>query len=185
MFLLVGLGNPGAKYTYTRHNIGFMVLDRMAERLGVSGWQDKFQAHFAKTRLGEHDVALVKPQTFMNLSGQAVQQALAFYKLPLENLVVAHDELDLPLGALRIKIGGGAAGHRGVQSVAAHCGEGYIRLRLGIGRPESENYVLSDFPQADRDKLLELLDKSADALQVVVTDGVTKAMNQFNQRVSA
>lgn len=185
MFLLVGLGNPGAKYAYTRHNIGFMVLDRLAERLGVGAWQDKFNAHFAKTQLGQQDVVLVKPQTFMNLSGQAVQQAQAFYKIPLENLMVAHDELDLPLGALRIKIGGGAAGHRGVQSVASHCGEGYIRLRMGIGRPDSENYVLSDFPKQDHPKVLQCLDNGADALNLFVTEGVTKAMNRFNQRVSA
>ncbi len=182
MYLVVGLGNPGTKYARTRHNIGFMAIDVLAEQLGVQHWKDTFQSHFAKTLIDSQDVALLKPQTFMNLSGEAVQQAQAFYKVPLDHIVVIHDELDLLPGTVRIKLGGGAAGHRGIQSISTHCGEGYIRLRMGIGRPTIENYVLSNFLEEERPKILESLDNSAKALSSIVKEGHVFAMNRFNQR---
>lgn len=182
MYLLVGLGNPGAEYAKTRHNIGFMAIDRLAQRLGIGGYKDTFKSQLAKTVLGQTDVILAKPQTYMNLSGEAVQQVQAYYKIPLDNIVVVHDELDLPQGTVRIKLGGGAAGHRGLLSIATHCGEGFVRLRMGIGRPIVENYVLSNFLQEEEPIVLESLNNAASALERIVVEGPSMAMNAVNQR---
>lgn len=161
MKLLVGLGNPGAKYARNRHNVGFMALDAIAEAHGLGPWRAKFQGEIAEGRLGAARVLLLKPQTFMNLSGDSVQAAAAFYKIAPADIIVLHDELDLAPGKLRVKIGGGHAGHNGLRSVAGHLGPDFTRVRIGIGHPGDKrlvsNYVLSDFSKYDADWLETLL----------------------------
>jgi PTH1 family peptidyl-tRNA hydrolase len=161
MKLFVGLGNPGPKYAGNRHNIGFMALDRIAADHSFSPWRKAFQGLVAEGRLGTEKVALLKPETFMNLSGQSVQAAVTFWKLPLADLTVFHDELDLAPGKLRLKQGGGHAGHNGLRSIHAHLGDDYARVRLGIGHPGHKDavaaYVLHDFAKADQDWLEDLL----------------------------
>ena len=161
MKLFVGLGNPGAKYAANRHNIGFMALDRIAADHGFGPWKSAFKAQVAEGRLGSRKVLLLKPQTFMNLSGEAVQAAAAFYKIPPEDITVFHDELDLAPGKMRLKQGGGHAGHNGLRSIHAHLGEAYGRVRLGIGHPGHKDrvaaYVLHDFAKADGDWLDDLM----------------------------
>lgn len=161
MKIFAGLGNPGAKYTGNRHNIGFMVMDRIAEDHGFAPWRSKFQALVSDGTLGNEKVLLMKPQTFMNLSGEAVAAALRFYKLDLGELVVFHDELDLAPGKVRLKTAGGHAGHNGLRSILQHLGPDFTRVRLGIGHPGHKDrvvpYVLSDFARADQDWLDDLL----------------------------
>jgi peptidyl-tRNA hydrolase, PTH1 family len=161
MKLLVGLGNPGAKYQNNRHNIGFMTIDRIAADHGFGPWKKAFQGLAAAGQIGEEKVILLKPETFMNLSGQSVQAALAFHKLKLADVTVFHDELDLAPGKMRLKQGGGHAGHNGLRSIHAHLGDAYGRVRLGIGHPGHKDlvadYVLHDFGKADQDWLLPLL----------------------------
>jgi len=161
MKLFVGLGNPGAKYAANRHNIGFMALDRIAADHGFGSWQKKFQGEICQGTLGSAKVALLKPMTFMNLSGQAVGDAMRFYQLEPADLMVFHDELDLAPGKLRLKQGGGHAGHNGLRSLHAHVGPEYARVRLGIGHPGHKDrvapYVLSDFAKSDQDWLDDLL----------------------------
>ncbi|MCU0907743.1 MAG: aminoacyl-tRNA hydrolase [Rhodobacteraceae bacterium] len=159
--LWVGLGNPGAKYAGNRHNIGFMALDRIAADHGASPWKKAFQAEVAEVRFGATRVILLKPQTFMNLSGQSVRAAADFHKLTPADITVFHDELDLAPGKCRVKQGGGHAGHNGLRSIHAHVGEDYGRIRLGIGHPGHKDrvagYVLSDFAKSDADWLDDLL----------------------------
>ncbi|MBU3029332.1 aminoacyl-tRNA hydrolase [Paracoccus marinaquae] len=161
MKLIVGLGNPGAKYTANRHNIGFMAVDRIAADHGLGPWKARFQGLAAEGRLGEARVTLLKPQGFMNLSGQAVGEAMRYLKLAPEDVTVLHDELDLAPGKCRVKRGGGHAGHNGLRSIHQHIGAEYDRVRLGIGHPGHKDrvagYVLSDFAKADQDWLDDLL----------------------------
>ena len=161
MKLFVGLGNPGAQYAGNRHNIGFMALDRIAADHGFSGWKKAFHGQVAEGRLGTEKVTLLKPETFMNDSGRAVQAAMTFYKLPIADVTVFHDELDLAPGKLRAKTGGGHAGHNGLRSIHAHVGEAYHRIRIGIGHPGHKDavsaYVLHDFAKADGTWLEDVL----------------------------
>jgi PTH1 family peptidyl-tRNA hydrolase len=161
MKLFVGLGNPGAKYAGNRHNIGFMALDRIAADHGFTPWKKAFKGVVAEGRLGPQKVLLLKPETYMNLSGDAVQAALAFHKLPLGDVTVFHDELDLAPGKMRLKQGGGHAGHNGLRSLHAHLGPEYGRVRLGIGHPGHKDavahYVLHDFAKSDQDWLETVL----------------------------
>lgn len=166
MKLWVGLGNPGAKYAGNRHNIGFMALDRIAADHGFGPWKKAFKGLVSEGRLGAEKVILLKPETFMNLSGEAVQAALAFYRLTPADVVVFHDELDLAPGKCRLKQGGGHAGHNGLRSIHGHIGEAYGRVRLGIGHPGHKDavaaYVLHDFAKADAGWLDDLLRGIAD-----------------------
>ena len=166
MQIFAGLGNPGAKYAANRHNIGFMALDRIAEAHGFGPWKARFQGEVSEGRLGTEKVLLLKPTTFMNLSGQSVGEAMRFYKLEPEDVTVFHDELDLAPGKLKVKTGGGHAGHNGLRSMHAHIGETYRRVRLGIGHPGRKDlvspYVLHDFAKADQDWLDDLLRGIAD-----------------------
>ncbi|MBK4215683.1 aminoacyl-tRNA hydrolase [Paracoccus caeni] len=161
MKLIVGLGNPGAKYAGNRHNIGFMAVDRIASEHGFGPWKARFQGEIAEGRLGSERVALLKPTTFMNLSGQSVGEAMRYLKLTPEDVIVLHDELDLAPGKCRVKRGGGHAGHNGLRSIHQHIGAEYERVRLGIGHPGHKDrvapYVLSDFAKADQDWLDDLL----------------------------
>lgn len=162
MWLIAGLGNPGSEYAATRHNIGFMAVDRLAA--GGGNFSNKFQSEVALTTLGEEKCILLKPQTYMNNSGRAVQAAMAFYKVPPTQLIVLHDELDLPLGKLRIKLGGGANGHNGIKDIDAAIGPDYWRIRLGIGHPGDKarvhDHVLNRFSAEERtevDKMIAAL----------------------------
>lgn len=161
MKLFIGLGNPGTKYAGNRHNIGFMALDRIAADHGFGPWRRAFHGLVAEGRLGAEKVILLKPETFMNLSGQSVQAAMTYHKITPADLVVFHDELDLAPGKLKVKVGGGHAGHNGLRSIHGHIGEAYGRVRLGIGHPGHKDavaaYVLHDFAKADQDWLEPLL----------------------------
>jgi PTH1 family peptidyl-tRNA hydrolase len=184
--LIAGLGNPGPKYVGNRHNVGFMVVDELARRWGASGFRDKFKGEFTKVAVGSDDVVLLKPMTFMNLSGEAVQAAMRFFKVPLEQVVCVHDELDLDFGVVRLKNGGGTAGHNGLRSMVEHCGgPDFGRCRMGIGRPargRPEQHVLSDFDVLERAELVGVLDLGADMVESAVREGVGKAMNLHHSR---
>ena len=184
-YLLIGLGNPGREYKDNRHNIGFMLVDRLAVRMDARGMKLQSKAIVTSGIYEDRKIILAKPQTYMNLSGQSVQGLLHFYKIPPENLIVAHDDLDLPLGTIRIRPGGGAGGQRGMASTIEYLGtKDFPRLRLGIGRPPGRmapaDYVLQDFSRADLLTVSETLERAADAVQTFVTAGLNKAMNQFN-----
>ncbi len=184
--IIAGLGNPGAKYAMNRHNIGFMAVDRIAADHGFGPWRAKFQAEVSEGRLGREKVLLLKPMTFMNRSGQAVGEALRFYKLDPGDLIVIHDELDLAPGKIRLKAGGGHAGHNGLRSIHAHVGPEYLRVRLGIGHPGDKarvaGYVLSDFARADRDWLDDLLAGISDGAEKLVAGDGPGFLNQVALR---
>jgi len=181
MKLFAGLGNPGAKYSGNRHNIGFMALDAIARAHGFGPWRAKFQGELTEGTLGSEKVILLKPMTFMNLSGQSVGAALRFYKLDPADLVVFHDELDLAPGKLRLKQGGGHAGHNGLRSIHEHIGPDYGRLRLGIGHPGHKDrvapYVLSDFAKSDQDWLDDLLRGIADGAPALAEGDAARFTN--------
>jgi peptidyl-tRNA hydrolase, PTH1 family len=167
MKLFVGLGNPGDKYRANRHNIGFMALERIADRFGFGPWRKKFQGLVSEGTIDGERITLLKPETFMNESGRAVGEAQRFLKIPLSDVCVFHDELDLAPGKVKVKIGGGNAGHNGLRSISAHIENDYKRIRLGIGHPGSKDavvyYVLNDFAKSDREWLSPLLDAVSDA----------------------
>jgi PTH1 family peptidyl-tRNA hydrolase len=166
MLLFVGLGNPGARYAGNRHNIGFLALDAIARQHNAAPWRRRFQGETAEAVIGGERVLLLKPQTFMNESGRAVAEAARFYKTPLSDIVVFYDEVDLPPAKLRVKAGGGNAGHNGLRSISAHVGNDYRRVRFGIGHPGIkelvQHHVLSDFAKADRTWVEALTDIVAD-----------------------
>jgi peptidyl-tRNA hydrolase, PTH1 family len=185
IYLIVGLGNPGRQYRDNRHNIGFMVIDELASGFGVSFSRVQFRALITDVRLEGHRLLLAKPQTYMNESGVAVGAMLKFFKVPLENLLVAHDDVDLPLGTLRIRPGGGSAGQKGVNSIIERIGtQEFPRLRVGVGRPPGRmlaaSYVLQDFSKQEVPVLKEILEHAASAALTFVTDGLEKAMNRYN-----
>ena len=167
MKLFVGLGNPGGRYARNRHNIGFMALDAIARRHGAPAWRARFHGEATEALIAGQRTLLIKPSTYMNESGRAVGEAMRFLKLPLSDIVVFHDELDLPPAKLRVKTGGGNAGHIGLRSISAHCGNDYVRVRLGIGHPGDKarvhSYVLSDFAKAEEPWVEDLCDAIADA----------------------
>lgn len=171
MYLVVGLGNPGEKYARNRHNIGFMAADEIVRRHSFSAYRAKFQGEIAEGKIGTQKVLVLKPQTFMNESGRSVKEVATFYKIEPENIIVLHDELDLAPGKLRVKRGGGHAGHNGLRSIHAHMGEGYARVRLGIGHPGSKDrvhgHVLKDFAKADQDWIVPQLDAVADNIDLI------------------
>ncbi len=186
MFLVVGLGNPGPKYAGNRHNVGFMATDLLRDRWRGGSLRDKFKGRYAKTSYGGQDVLLLHPMTYMNLSGESVQKAMTFFKVPLERVVVVHDELDLAYEDARIKVGGGTAGHNGLRSIVQQCGgNGFVRVRVGIGRPRSggvEGYVLNDFNADERAVLSAVLDGVADMVEAIMDKGPEKAMNALHRK---
>jgi PTH1 family peptidyl-tRNA hydrolase len=183
MIILAGLGNPGAQYQKNRHNIGFMAVDAIQRRHGFSPWSKKFKAEIAEGTLAGEKVMLIKPQTYMNLSGESVGEAMRFYKLGPEDIVAIYDELDLLPGKARIKTGGGHGGHNGIKSLDAHCGLNYRRLRLGIGHPGDKskvhNHVLGDFAKADAEWLDPLLEALADNADMLVRGEDSQLMNKL------
>ncbi|MEX0852563.1 MAG: aminoacyl-tRNA hydrolase [Bauldia sp.] len=166
MLLIVGLGNPGQRYQRNRHNVGFMAADAIHRRHGFSPWRRRFHGEVSETELGGEKALILKPQTYMNESGRAVQEAVRFYKLDPASVVVIHDEVDLPPGKIRMKVGGGVAGHNGLRSIGAAIGDGFRRLRIGVGHPGVKeavpNYVLHDFAKADGAWLAPLIDAIAE-----------------------
>lgn len=187
-FLLIGLGNPGREYKDNRHNFGFMLIDRIAVRLDARGMKLQSKAIVTNAVYEERKLILAKPQTYMNLSGHSVQGLAHFYKLPLENLLVAHDDLDLPFGAIRLRPGGGPGGQKGVASAIESLGtKDFARLRLGIGRPpgrmDPAAYVLQDFSRDDMKELSSILDRAADAALEFIVNGLDKAMNKYNGEI--
>ncbi|HHT9129513.1 MAG TPA: aminoacyl-tRNA hydrolase [Candidatus Brocadiaceae bacterium] len=184
MKIIVGLGNPGEKYLKTRHNLGFMVVDRLAQQLEIECSQKKFQAFFGKKTVEGEEIILLKPQTFMNLSGVAVKEAVDMYQCALQNLMVVCDDLDLPLGEMRIRRNGGCGGHRGLESVTACLGSTeFSRLRIGIGRPtvrDPSDYVLSAFSEKDEAGITKVLEEASQALKIWVFEGIEACMNKFN-----
>lgn len=184
MWMVVGLGNPGAEYTRNRHNIGFMADDAIAARWDFPDFRTKFRGLVAEGPLGGEKTLLLKPQTFMNLSGESVAEAARFYKIDPTHIVVFHDELDLPPGKVRVKTGGGNAGHNGLKSIDAHLGTpDYIRVRLGIGHPGDRErvhgHVLSDFSKADADWLAPLLDALAEQAPLLIRGQAAEFMTRL------
>ena len=184
-FLLIGLGNPGREYKDTRHNVGFMLNDRIAVRLNARGMKVQSKAIITTAAFEERKLILAKPQTFMNLSGQSVQGIVHFYKVPFTNMMILSDDLDIPFGTIRIRASGGPGGQRGLSSILEKLGTKEIpRLRLGIGRPpgrmDPSDYVLQSFSRDELASLSEILDQAAEAVLAFVTHGLNRAMNEFN-----
>lgn len=188
MKLFVGLGNPGNKYARNRHNIGFMALDRVAQDHGFAPWRSKFQGQITEGRLGREKVLLLKPETFMNLSGQSVGEAMRFYKLTPDDVTVFHDELDLAPGKTRLKNGGGHAGHNGLRSIHQHIGADYARVRLGIGHPGHKDrvssYVLADFAKAEQAWLDDLMRGISDGAPDLAEGAGPKFLNAIALRIA-
>jgi peptidyl-tRNA hydrolase, PTH1 family len=187
--LVVGLGNPGEKYAGTRHNLGFVVLDELWERAGRPPFRKKFHGEMAEGRLGSAPATLLKPQTYMNESGRSVQAAVAFYKVPLSEVIVIHDELDLPFAEIRLKSGGGDAGNRGIRSIAEQLGSpDFVRIRVGIGHPPpgfrggGADFVLQGFAPAERAELAALVARAADAAELIAARGLAAAMNTTHRQ---
>lgn len=183
MRVIAGLGNPGSKYAGNRHNIGFMAVDAIHRRHGFAGWSKKFKGEIAEGEIGGERVLLIKPQTFMNLSGESIGEAMRFYKLSPADITVLYDELDLPPGKVRVKTGGGHGGHNGIKSMDAHCGKDYRRVRLGIGHPGSKeqvhNHVLGDFAKADRSWLEPLIETIADHADMLLRGEDSQFLNKI------
>jgi peptidyl-tRNA hydrolase, PTH1 family len=189
MRLFVGLGNPGAKYTHNRHNIGFMAVEEIARRHGFAPWRRRFQGETSEGTLDGERVVLLRPATFMNESGRAVQEAASFFKLGVDEIVVFQDELELPPGKVRVKIGGGIAGHNGLRSISAHIGNEYRRVRLGIGHPGVKElvhgHVLSDFAKSDRPWVETLCEAVADSAGLLVTGRDSTFQNKVHLAMQA
>lgn len=185
-WLLVGLGNPGSKYESTRHNMGFLAVDKLAEVEHFKFNKLRFKAWTATAELGGEKVLVMKPQTYMNLSGEAVGEAARFYKIPPEHVLVISDDISLPIGKLRIRANGSAGGHNGLKNIIAHLGsDQFPRIKVGVGMPENADYDIADWVTgrpmgAEQKPLMEALDKAVAAVPVLIRDGVEKAQNKFN-----
>ena len=193
MKLIVGLGNPGRKYAGSRHNIGFMCLNRFARKHGIRFTRRQGKARIGSGEVAGNEVVLARPQTFMNMSGQAVDRLVKKFKVGLEDIIVIYDDLDLPPGTIRIRPGGGSAGHKGIDSIIAYLGSAeFARIRVGIGRPEASegertvseadivDYVLSEFTPIEKRTIRRVVPKVSDAILCLLTEGITEAMNRFN-----
>ena len=185
MKIIAGLGNPGAEYAHTKHNVGFMLVDVLAEKLGAASWKEDFFSALTEVRIGGEKVFLVKPLTYMNNSGEALGPMLSYYKLDVDDLVVVHDDMDIPAGMVRIRRKGSSGGHNGIKSIIAHVGsEDFARVRIGIGRPPAGwtviHHVLAPFSTEDALKIRAAIDYLLPAVESIVTDGVDFAMNRYN-----
>lgn len=189
MKLFVGLGNPGAKYALNRHNIGFRAVDRIAEDHSFGPWRSKFQGCVSEGLFGREKVILLKPETFMNLSGQSVGAAIQFYKIRSEQISVFHDELDLAPGKIRVKTGGGHAGHNGLRSIHQHVGPDYHRVRIGIGHPGHKDrvasYVLHDFAKADQEWIDDILAGISEGASMLAVGDTARFMNAVGLRINS
>ena len=188
MHLVVGLGNPGRRFARTRHNAGFLVIDRLAQRWGAAVERNQFKALVDPARIGSTPVVLCKPQTFMNLSGDAVASLKGYYKVDLEDIVVVHDDVDLSLGDVRLKKGGGHGGHNGLRDLQKKVGNGFARVRFGVSRPpegwDTADYVLGKFTDAEASELDASIERAADAVEAALSEGLTAAMQHVNARSS-
>ena len=188
MFLVVGLGNPGAEYAATRHNVGFMAADEIHRRYNFSPWRTKFDGLIAEGEISGQKVYLLKPQTYMNLSGNSVVKAAHFYKILPQNIVVIHDDMDLPCNKLKAKLGGGSGGHNGIKSIDAAISPNYNRIRLGVGHPQNKseesvvNHVLSGFSKADKVDVDNNIDLAAELIGILLEKGVAEFSNQIGLR---
>lgn len=187
MKLIIGLGNPGVRYQFSRHNMGFLVLDQLATNYQITINQKGFGVSFGKGRIADIPVFLAKPQTFMNLSGIAVKKLVDYHKTDPGDMILIHDDLDLPFSSIRIKTGGGHAGHKGLMSIIDHLGDAeFIRVRLGIGKPliksMTEDYVLKPFTEEEMKELSHIIMTGSDAVTEIITSGVQTAMNRFNNK---
>ena len=185
MRLIVGLGNPGNRYWDTPHNAGFWVCDRLSERNALGEESKKFKGLFRRGRIGAHDVAVLKPQTYMNLSGESVAEAFRYLPVGLSDLLVIYDEMDLPQGQLRIRPNGGHGGHNGMRSIIQHLGtKEFPRIRLGVGRPagrrSATDHLLSRVDREQRKQLMDAVERAAEATEMILEQGVASAMNRFN-----
>lgn len=188
MKIFAGLGNPGTQYEKTKHNVGFMLAEKLADELGATTWRNNFNSLIAETFLDGEKILIVKPQTFMNLSGEAVGPLMDFYKLPTENLIVAHDDMDLPVGMIRLRPKGSGGGHHGIESVIQFLGgdKNFSRARIGIGRPPQNlpviPHVLSPFSSEDAEKISEAISSLVPAVICFFREGIDNAMNKFNPK---
>ncbi|MCP4601837.1 MAG: aminoacyl-tRNA hydrolase [Proteobacteria bacterium] len=189
--LVVGLGNPGPQYANTRHNLGFMVIDALAAQIDAKNWIKTFSGLLCRAHINGQRLDLLKPMTFMNLSGQSVSRVAHFYRIGVANIILVHDDLDLPFKRLQIKKGGGTGGHKGIESVKQELGSaGFTRIRMGIGRPSrddkdfesSTKFVLSNFSVEEEKLLTNVIDRGVKAVECVARNGITIAMNEFNKR---
>lgn len=185
LFLIAGLGNPGREYRLNRHNIGFMVADKVSEELNIPMDKVKSKALYGKGKFAGRVVLIAKPQTYMNLSGQAISALVRFYKVDLSNLIVVHDDIDLPFGSLRLRASGSSAGQKGLESIIASLGTNeFPRLRVGVGRPpgrmQAADYVLQDFSEREMEELKIIKRTAVEAVQTLITAGIREAMNKFN-----
>ncbi len=186
-WVVAGLGNPGEQYQRSGHNIGFRVIDELAEKCGARLDRRKFKGVFGEAKIGPDTLILVKPQTYYNLSGECIAALLGYYKIPAERLIVVHDEIDLEPRQLRLKRGGGDAGNRGVRSIAATVGTPeFVRVRVGIGRPapglEAKEHVLHTMNRAELEAFKASIERAAEAIEAVISSGLERAMNLYNQR---
>ncbi len=183
MWLVAGLGNPGAKYARNRHNVGFMAIDALAEKLSASRWSSKFNGKVCEAHCAGEKLTLLKPETYMNLSGESVAACARFYKISPENIILLYDELDLPDGKLRVKQGGSNGGHNGVRSIDAHLGENTWRVRIGIGHPGDKNlvshYVLSDFSREESAVQQRVIDAIAQHFSLMIAGDAAEFMNKI------
>ena len=185
-WLIVGLGNPGQKYEHTRHNMGFLTVDLLAEKLGVKLNKVKFKAAYNIVKFAGCKCLVMKPQTYMNLSGEAVREAAQFYKIPADHVLVIYDDVSLPVGKLRVRPSGSAGGHNGIKNIIAHLGtQDFPRVKIGVGAPEGEDKDMIDWvigapSQAERKILMESFEKAIQAAECIIENGCQKAMNQFN-----
>ena len=187
MFLIVGLGNPGAEYAATRHNIGFMTADYLHKKYNFSPFKSKFDGLIAEGKINNEKVLLLKPQTFMNLSGNSVVKTAHFYKILPENVVVIHDDMDLPVGKLKAKIGGGAGGHNGLKSIDAAITPNYNRIRIGVGHPQGHgeevvNYVLGGFSKTDKEAINHIIELVAETLPILIEKGMASYSNLIGMK---
>jgi len=193
MFAIIGLGNPGAKYENTRHNIGFRVVDSVAERAKLSGWKEKSRCSYLKGEIFSRPALLIKPQNYMNLSGECAAPLLKFFQVSMENVIVIYDDLDLSPGVIRVKRGGGSGGHNGVENCITHfTSPDFIRIRVGIGRPDKgegtniftgniSDWVLSTAGPEEKELLMDAVQKSVDAVEMLLQEGLLPVQNRFNR----
>jgi PTH1 family peptidyl-tRNA hydrolase len=185
--LILGLGNPGRGYHWTRHNVGFLLLDGLAEKHRIEVTRRGMKSLYGRGRIGAEEVILAKPQTFMNLSGEAAQRLLQFFKIQPENLVVLHDDLDLPPGKLRVRVRGSHGGHKGIQSIIEALGkDGFVRFKMGIGRPgrpgqDPADFVLEPLAGGEREEFKKMIEGYVEALEVLILQGSQAAMNRFHK----
>ena len=187
MKIIAGLGNPGSEYANTKHNVGFMFVDALADKLGIDGWKTKYDALVAEGHMGAEKILLMKPLTYMNESGRAIGPLLSWYKQEPQDLIVVHDDMDIPAGAVRIRRKGSAGGHNGIKSILYHVGdENFARVRIGIGRPQPGwtvvNHVLAPFSSEDAPKIREAIQYLLPAVECIVTEDVDMAMNRYNPK---